>query len=921
MNRCLMIFIVLTGLIVSAVDSTAADHYLFSYFKGNGEDGLHLAHSTDGIHWQSLNGDRSLLTPTVDKDRLMRDPSIVQGPDGMFHLVWTTGWHDRGIGLAHSKDLIHWSPQERIGVMDHEPKCRNCWAPEIFYDEATRKYLIFWASTIDGRFPETLGTCEGELNHRIYYVTTEDFKSFSETRLFYDPGLSVIDTFMVRDGDRYVLVSKNETRFPKAKKHLFVATGPTAEGPFKKLGEPFSPDWVEGPSLLRVKDRWLVYFDEYASHHYNAMQTRDFATWQDLATPMTYPAGMRHGTTFAVSADLANPLLELQPPPFDNGDFEAVDPRTQVENASPLHWNTRVFAGQAQFVFGAQGVDGSRGVMIESSDGADAVWWTTAVVQPQSRYRLSGSIRTENVLAGSGLGALLNVHEIPAAKTNAVTGTSAWQQVSVEFDTGERQQVQVNALLGGWGSSSGKASYDDLQLQRLGSTPEPPTWPSTSGNPIIPDCLADPSIAEFDGVFYLTATTDDCPREGFGRWHNGPAVVWKSTDLANWSFNGHLMPEANAMLYWAPSRIIRHDGRYLLYPTLNQQIRVAAADSPDGPFRLIAGTRDDPLLDTIDAEVFVDDDGRGYLFSKQRQAWRMNDDLTQVVGDPITIPTGRDGYSEGPIMFRRQGIYYYLYTLSGHETYHYAYCISRESPLGKFETPEVDIIAQSDPEQGIFGPGHGTVFSPEGSDDYYFCYLEYGRGGVTRQVCLNRISFNEDGTIQPIELSTDGIQPLKNRSAAKTTDHDRTENLVGLIEISNAAVTASSVRDPITVKGMSDASRVIRREDYRPENALDHSLFTRWLPDDQDSDPWLQISFDQPQVIVRSELSLYRPTLGHAYEVQASLDGASWTTVINQSQRLIRSPHVDVVETKARYLRLKFLQGHPGVWQWKVFGQ
>ena len=87
--------------------------------------------------------------------------------------------------------------------------------------------------------------------------------------------------------------------------------------------------------------------------------------------------------------------------------------------------------------------------------------------------------------------------------------------------------------------------------------------------------------------------------------------------------------------------------------------------------------------------------------------------------------------------------------------------MSRKSPLGPFETPAVDIIAESDPEQGIFGPGHGTVFSPAGTDDHYFVYLEYGRGGVTRQVCIDRMEFNPDGTIRPVRLTTTGVQPFQ----------------------------------------------------------------------------------------------------------------------------------------------------------------
>lgn len=65
--------------------------YLFSYFTGNGDDGPHFARSTDGLTWTAVDGNRSFLTPAVGS-KLMRDPSIARGPDGTFHMVWTTGW-------------------------------------------------------------------------------------------------------------------------------------------------------------------------------------------------------------------------------------------------------------------------------------------------------------------------------------------------------------------------------------------------------------------------------------------------------------------------------------------------------------------------------------------------------------------------------------------------------------------------------------------------------------------------------------------------------------------------------------------------------------------------------------------------------------------------------------------------------------
>ena len=76
--------------------------YLFSYFKGNGEDGLHLAKSEDGRNWTSLKGDASFLQPELSRDKLMRDPCIIIGGDGLFHMVWTVSWTENGIGYASS---------------------------------------------------------------------------------------------------------------------------------------------------------------------------------------------------------------------------------------------------------------------------------------------------------------------------------------------------------------------------------------------------------------------------------------------------------------------------------------------------------------------------------------------------------------------------------------------------------------------------------------------------------------------------------------------------------------------------------------------------------------------------------------------------------------------------------------------------
>ena len=299
--------VIVTAFLLSAAGSLAAQQapgrYLFSYFTGNGEDGLHFAASSDGLTWTPLKDRASFLQPAVGS-RLMRDPCIVQGPDGTFHMVWTTGWWDAGIGLAHSRDLISWSEQQWLPVMKHEPTALNAWAPEMFYDEGAQEYLIFWASTIPARFPQTEESGDTredqkKLNHRIYFVTTKDFVTYSPTSLFYDGGFNVIDATIVRAGAEFVMIVKDETKRPVAKKHLRVTRASRAKGPYAPASPPISADWVEGPTILKVDENWILYYDEYTRQRYGAMRSKDLREWTVISDQVRFPAGMRHGTAFA----------------------------------------------------------------------------------------------------------------------------------------------------------------------------------------------------------------------------------------------------------------------------------------------------------------------------------------------------------------------------------------------------------------------------------------------------------------------------------------------------------------------------------------------------------------------------------------------------------------------------------------------
>jgi hypothetical protein len=293
-----------------ALCAVARADYLFTYFTKNGEDGLHLAWSVDGYKWDRLNEGKSYLVPKVGKSKLMRDPCVTRGPDGTFHLVWTSGWNENNIGHASTKDFLTWSEEKELPVMAHEPTVRNTWAPEIAYDDARHEFILFWASTIPGRFPETAGASENDYNHRLYYTTTKDFVAFAPTKLFYDPGFSVIDATLLHANGRHYLIIKDETRNPP-KKYLQVAESDDLRGPFKNLSASFTPPgmWVEGPTALKIAEDYVVYYDAYQTKHYGAVRSRDLKTWEDVTGKLVMPdegtaSRMRHGTVIEVPATI-----------------------------------------------------------------------------------------------------------------------------------------------------------------------------------------------------------------------------------------------------------------------------------------------------------------------------------------------------------------------------------------------------------------------------------------------------------------------------------------------------------------------------------------------------------------------------------------------------------------------------------------
>lgn len=300
--------------------------YIFSGHREPAFDGLHLLYSYDGFKWDSLQG--SWLVPQIGNKNpeyfnyhsnqleqakyapqsMMRDPSLSQGPDGTFHLVWTLGWSgDLGFGYASSKDLIHWSEQRRIPVMEGQ-KTNNVWAPELFYDEEKGHYLIAWSSSI---LPENYTEADklgSNGCHRQYYTTTKDFVEFTPAQPFYDPGFNSIDGFIVKKekGDYRLIIKDN--RKP-GYSDLFCVEATAPEGPYSNPTVKFAPTYSEGACCVKVGEEWLIYFDVYREYRFGAVSTKDFKTFTPIDDKISVPAGHKHGTIIKVKESVLNALL------------------------------------------------------------------------------------------------------------------------------------------------------------------------------------------------------------------------------------------------------------------------------------------------------------------------------------------------------------------------------------------------------------------------------------------------------------------------------------------------------------------------------------------------------------------------------------------------------------------------------------
>ena len=200
--------------------------------------------------------------------------------------------------------------------------------------------------------------------------------------------------------------------------------------------------------------------------------------WIDLGRDI---ASAKHAEGF-LKAEVAQLPAGLKPVPDRSEEIDEQEGPNLLPNPSfetmdrnlPKGWKVRHYRGKATQRVVPGGKSGSHCVELTSDSGADTSMYAGVAVQPNSRYRLSAWLKSEGVKGAKG--ALLNVHEyqLRYPLMDALQGDNGWSHRSVEFDTGPgERQLSVNLLFGGWGTATGRAWYDDVELVRIGKSKAP----------------------------------------------------------------------------------------------------------------------------------------------------------------------------------------------------------------------------------------------------------------------------------------------------------------------------------------------------------------------------------------------------------------------------------------------------------------
>jgi beta-xylosidase len=416
-----------------------------------------------------------------------------------------------------------------------------------------------------------------------------------------------------------------------------------------------------------------------------------------------------------------------------------------------------------------------------------------------------------------------------------------------------------------------------------------------SANPILPGYYADPSVVQDGGKSYIYATLDPWGDKTLGCWESADFKNWTYREL-NWPTKQECTsPTSKGAGVWAPSVMKGPDGKFHMVISVGSEVWVGVADHPLGPWRNALGGRQPlipyhykPGFHMIDAEYFLDDDGQAYLYWGSGHGWvngkcwlvKLKSDLATFDGEVKDVTPAN--YFEGPLMLKRHGLYFLMYS-SGktiEENYQVHYAVGK-SPHGPFVEGPGSPVLVTDKSRNISSPGHHTLFQRDGAD-----YILYHRHSIPfdpkfigRQICVDPIVFTADGRIERIKPTHQGPPLVQGRaeSQSKLT--------------SGANFTASSEATGLTAAA----------------GAFDANYATRWAAAPGAKGAWLQIDLGAVQPIKRQLLRPEYAWKPQRFALEASADGKAWQRIADHTRDpVVGSPLVIEKNFSARFLRLVF---------------
>lgn len=270
--------------------------------------------------------------------------------------------------------------------------------------------------------------------------------------------------------------------------------------------------------------------------------------------------------------------------------------------------------------------------------------------------------------------------------------------------------------------------------------------------------LADPAAEVYNGKVYVYCSHDQPDATSYGSMQD--YAVLESSDLKTWINHGVVLKPREYS--WADGQmnapdVAYKDGWYYFYFPYNKtHIGVAKSRNPEGPWEEAVT---DKITTIFDPTVFVDDDGQAYIFGNDHkvdlgdEGWhvmgaKLKDNMIELDGDWQRL--SEEEVNEAVHIFKRDGKYYFTARKGSRTAYFMA-----DSPMPTKDKGYAKFMGYITPDQKD-APAHNSFIEFENQ-----WYIFYQRGDVNdgtrhrRSACFDKIYFNEDGTIQPVEYTLD----------------------------------------------------------------------------------------------------------------------------------------------------------------------